>query len=58
MRLPGLKYLNRILQQNKELPGATLVVKDKDGNVIDEWVSTSEPHIIRSLTVGKTIYVI
>ena len=39
---------------NKELPGATLVVKDKDGNVIDEWVSTSEPHIIRSLTVGKT----
>ena len=39
---------------NKELPGATLVVKDKDGNVLDEWVSTSEPHIIRSLTVGKT----
>ena len=39
---------------NKELPGATLVVKDKDGNVIDEWVSTSEPHIIKNLTVGKT----
>ena len=39
---------------NKELPGATLVVKDKDGNVLDEWVSTSEPHIIKNLTVGKT----
>ena len=39
---------------NKELPGATLVVKDKDGNVLDEWVSTSEPHIIRNLTVGET----
>ena len=39
---------------NKELPGATLVVKDKDGNVIDEWVSTSEPHIIKNLTVGET----
>lgn len=33
---------------NKELPGATLVVKDKDGNVLDEWVSTSEPHIIKT----------
>ena len=39
---------------NKELPGATLVVKDKDGNVLDEWVSTSEPHIIKNLTVGET----
>ena len=39
---------------NKELPGATLVVKDKDGNVIDEWVSTSEPHIIKNLSVGET----
>ena len=39
---------------NKELPGATLVVKDKDGNVLDEWVSTSEPHIIRNLIVGET----
>ena len=39
---------------NKELPGASLVVKDKDGNVIDEWVSTTEPHIIKNLTVGET----
>ena len=39
---------------NKELPGASLVVKDKDGNVVDEWVSTAEPHIIKNLTVGKT----
>mgnify|MGYP000248087518 CR=1 FL=1 len=39
---------------HKELPGATLVVKDEDGNVVDEWVSTSEPHIIKNLTVGET----
>ena len=35
------------------LPGLKYV-KDKDGNVLDEWVSTSEPHIIRNLTVGET----
>lgn len=39
---------------HKELPGATLVVKDKEGNVLDEWVSTSEPYIIKNLTVGET----
>ena len=36
------------------MKGASLVVKDKDGNVIDEWVSTTEPHIIKNLTVGET----
>jgi len=30
----------------KELPGATLQVKDKSGNLIEEWVSTTEPHKI------------
>ena len=38
----------------KELEGAHLQVRDKDGNVIDEWVSTTEPHIIKNLTVGET----
>ena len=37
---------------SKELPGATLVVKDKDGNIIDEWVSTNEIHIIKDLKPG------
>ena len=36
----------------KELPGATLVVKDYDGNKIDEWVSTDTPHIIKDLKPG------
>ena len=27
-----------------ELPGATLIVKDLDGNEIDKWVSTDTPH--------------
>ncbi len=38
---------------SKELPGAHLVVKDADGNVVDEWVSTDEVHIIKGLKEGK-----
>ena len=40
----------------KEIPGAHLEVTDKDGNVVDKWTSTEEPHIIRKLDVGKTYY--
>jgi uncharacterized surface anchored protein len=31
---------------SKELPGCTLQVIDKNGNVVDEWVSTDQPHEI------------
>ena len=37
----------------KELPGATLVVKDSKGKTVDKWVSTKEAHIIKGLKVGK-----
>ena len=30
--------------QSKELPGATLVLKDENGNEIDKWVSTTTSH--------------
>ena len=30
--------------QQKELPGATLVLKDENGNEIDKWVSTTTSH--------------
>ena len=37
-----------------ELPGATLQLIDEDGNVVEEWVSTNEPHMIeRKLIAGK-----
>ena len=26
---------------------------DKDGNVVDEWISTNEPHMISGLIVGE-----
>ena len=38
----------------EELPGATIQIIDKDGNVVDEWVSTTEPHFIEAeLTAGE-----
>ena len=35
-----------------ELEGASLVLADKDGNVVDEWVSTTEPHRISGIAPG------
>lgn len=38
----------------EELPGVDLVVKDKGGNIIDEWISTDEEHLIEGLQPGET----
>ena len=38
----------------KEIEGAKLQVIDEDGNVIDEWTSTKEPHIVKGLEENKT----
>ena len=48
----GVSISKQDITNKKELPGATLVVKDYDGNVIEKWVSTTEPHIIEKLTPG------
>lgn len=37
----------------KELEGAHLSLKDKDGNIVEEWVSGKEPHIIRGLLINE-----
>lgn len=42
------------LVDGSEVEGAELVITDKDGNVIDEWISTKEPHHITGLEEGKT----
>lgn len=42
------------LTTGDELPGAQLKVTDEDGNVVNEWVSTEEAHVIKELVVGKT----
>ena len=38
----------------KEIEGAKLQVIDEEGNVIDEWISTKEPHIVKGLEENKT----
>lgn len=38
-----------------ELPGATLVVADMEGNVIEEWVSTNKPHRIVGIVPGNYV---
>ena len=41
----------------EELPGATLQIKDSNGSIIEEWVSSTEPHRINRLPVGDYIIV-
>ena len=38
---------------NQELEGAHLSLKDKNGNIIEEWISGKEAHIIRGLLAGE-----
>ena len=42
------------LTTGEELEGAELEVTDKEGNVIDKWTSTKEPHQVKGLEEGKT----
>ncbi len=41
------------LTDEKEVEGAKIKVTDEDGNIVDEWVSGKEPHIIKELVVGQ-----
>ena len=41
------------LTNGEELEGAELVVTDADGNIIEKWTSTKEPHHITGLEEGK-----
>lgn len=42
----------RDLTNDEELPGATLTIKDADGNVVESWVSTDTPHRVTGLHLG------
>ena len=37
----------------EEIPGAHMVLKDAEGNIVDEWDSTEEPHRIERIQPGK-----
>ena len=48
-----VEFAKSSLTTGKELPGCKLKVVDSDGNIVDEWTSGKEAHVIRELTVGK-----
>ena len=41
---------------HEEIPDATLRVLDKNGNVVDEWVSENTPHYIEAVLVAGETY--
>lgn len=38
---------------SEEVEGAHLVIKDSNGSVVEEWISSNTPHYIEKLSVGK-----
>lgn len=42
------------MTNGNELEGAEMEVTDEDGNVLDNWISTKEPHQVKGLEEGKT----
>ena len=52
-KVTKVKISKQDITTKEEVPGATLVIKDSEGNVIDTWVSTTEPHYIEGLPAGE-----
>ncbi len=51
-----VKISKQDMTTGTELPGATLQVIDKDGNIVEEWVSTNEPHYIEAKLIAGEKY--
>ena len=47
-----VKISKQDITNKEELPGATLTIKDENGNVVETWVSGSKPHYVEGLKVG------
>lgn len=48
------QFLKTDITGEKELAGASLKITDQSGQVVDEWISSDQPHEIDGLTAGKT----
>jgi len=53
-----VKISKQDIATGEELPGATLQVIDKDGNIIEEWVSENEPHLIEAKLTADETYIL
>ena len=40
----------------EELEGATIQIIDKDGKVVEEWISGKEAHEVKGLKTGEDLY--
>lgn len=41
------------IADSSEVPGAKLIILDKDGKKVESWTSTDKPHMVEKLPVGK-----
>ena len=41
------------ITDSSEVPGAKLIILDKDGKKVDRWTSTDKPHMVEKLPVGE-----
>lgn len=46
--------INKTDAGGEEVPGAKVQVLDKDGNIVDEWISGDTPHDVENLVAGET----
>lgn len=41
------------IADSSEVPGAKLIILDKDGKKVESWMSTDKPHMVEKLPVGE-----
>lgn len=41
------------ITDSSEVPGAKLIILDKDGKKVESWMSTDKPHMVEKLPVGE-----
>ena len=41
------------ITDSSEVPGAKLIILDKDGKKVERWTSTDKPHMVEKLPVGE-----
>jgi len=45
-KLIEVEISKKDITNDKELPGAHLIIKDADGNTVEEWTSKKKPHMV------------
>lgn len=46
-------FYKQDITTSQEIPGADMLVQDENGDTVDTWISSTEPHIIKGLVAGK-----